>query len=46
MPTVKLTTPYRLVAKVDPALGQQVFHVPQRQRETNVEHHHFADHLG
>ncbi|WP_454599526.1 hypothetical protein [Qipengyuania sp. SM2507] len=37
---------HRLVADVDPALRQQVFHVPQRQRKADVHHHHQADYLG
>lgn len=35
-----------LVADVDAALGQQVFHVPQAQREANIHHHHQPDDLG
>jgi hypothetical protein len=27
------------------ALRQQVFHVPQRQRETNIKHHDKPDYL-
>ena len=38
--------PHRLVADVDAALCEQVLDVPQRQRETDVHHHHQADHLG
>ena len=34
-----------LVADLDAALVQQVFDVPQRQRETDVEHHSQADDL-
>jgi len=34
-----------LVADVDPALGQQVFHIQQRQREADVHHHDKADDL-
>jgi hypothetical protein len=37
--------PHRLVADVDAALEQQIFHVPQRHREANVHHDHEADHL-
>ena len=29
----------RLVADVDPALSEQVFHIPQRQREADVHHY-------
>jgi hypothetical protein len=35
-----------LVADVDPALGQQVFDVPQTQRESLIHHHDEADDLG
>ena len=38
--------PHRLVSDVDASLEQQVFHVPQRQRVLQVDHHHQADHLG
>jgi hypothetical protein len=38
--------PHRLMGKVEAALEEQVLHVPQRQRKADVEHHHFADHLG
>lgn len=38
--------PHRLVAQVNAALEQQIFHVPQRQRKTHVHQHHQADHLG
>jgi hypothetical protein len=38
--------PHGLVADVDAALEQQVLYVPQRQRVTDVHHHHQADHLG
>ena len=38
--------PHRLVANIDPVLGQQVFDVPQRQRVFDIHHHHEADHLG
>jgi len=37
--------PHRLMADVDAALGQQVFHVPQREREADVHQHHQPDHL-
>ena len=37
--------PHRLMADVDAALGQQVLHIPQRQRVLHVHHHHEADHL-
>ena len=36
---------YRLVADVDPPLEQQIFYVPQRQREAHVHQHHQPDHL-
>jgi len=31
---------------VDTALEQQVFHIPERERETDIHHDHEADHLG
>jgi len=31
------------MAQVDPALEKQVFHIPQRQGEPNVQHHDLAD---
>lgn len=31
---------YRRVADVDTSLGQQIFNVPQAQREADVHHHH------
>ena len=37
--------PYRLVADVDPALGQQILDVAQRQRVSHVHHHDQADDL-
>ncbi len=37
--------PHRLMAKVNTSLRQQVFDIPQRQREAEVDHHHQADHL-
>jgi len=37
---------HRLMADVYAAFEQQVFDIPQRQRETDVHHHHEADHLG
>lgn len=37
--------PNRLMCAVDPALVQQVFDVPLRQREADVLHHRDADHL-
>ena len=36
----------RLMANVDPALEQQVFDVPQRQREAHTHHHDQADDFG
>ena len=38
--------PHRLVADVDAALEQQIFHVAERQRVFDIHHHHQADHLG
>lgn len=35
--------PYRLVADVDAAFMENIFDVPQRKRETHVEHHRQAD---
>jgi len=35
---------HRLMANVDPALGQQILDVPQRQRLFDVHHHDEADH--
>ena len=37
--------PHRLVANVDPALGQQVLNVPERQRIFDVHHHDEADYV-
>ena len=37
--------PDRLVAEVDPTFEQQVFNIPQRQREPYVHHHDQADDL-
>ena len=34
-----------LVANVDAALEQQVFDIPQREREANVHHDYEPDHL-
>jgi hypothetical protein len=39
------TEPYRLVTGADCALEQQIFHVSQPQRETNVHWHNEPDHL-
>jgi hypothetical protein len=36
---------HRLVAEIEAALEEQMFHVPQRQREANVHGHHHADYL-
>jgi hypothetical protein len=33
------------MADVDPALEQQVFHVPQAEREAHVHQHHQPEHL-
>jgi hypothetical protein len=38
--------PDRLVAKVDAALEQKVFDVPQGQRKSHIEHDDQADHFG
>lgn len=35
-----------LMAKVDPALIEPVFDIPQRQREPHIHHDHQADHFG
>src|SRR5271166_6287673 len=37
--------PDRLVANVDPALGQKIFDVAQRQRVFHVHHHDQTDHF-
>ena len=37
--------PHRLVANVDTALKQQVLDVAQRQRKSDVRHHHEPEHL-
>ncbi len=37
--------PHGLVAEVNPALEEQVFDVPQRQRKTDVHQHHKPDYL-
>jgi hypothetical protein len=37
--------PNRLMADVDAPLKQEVVHVPQAQRKTDVHHHHQPDHL-
>jgi hypothetical protein len=34
------------IGDVDPVREKQVFHVPQRQQEVDIQHHHEADHLG
>ena len=36
---------HRLVADVDTALEEQVFHVPEAEREAHVHHHRQPDHL-
>lgn len=38
--------PYGFMAKVDTALEQQVFHIPQRQWKSDKHQHNKADHLG
>jgi len=38
--------PHRLVADVDPVLGQQILNVPQAQRKPHVHHHNQPDDLG
>jgi len=35
--------PLRLVAKVDPAIEQQILHIAQAERETEIHHHHEAE---
>jgi hypothetical protein len=37
---------HRLVADVDAALEQEVFHIPQTERKPHVHHHYQAYHLG
>jgi hypothetical protein len=37
--------PHRLMADIDPTLEEQVFHIPQAQREADVHHHDQADDL-
>ena len=34
------------MADLDPALVQQIFDIPKRERETDVQHHRKADDLG
>jgi hypothetical protein len=34
------------MADVDPALCQQVFHVPQAQREADIQHHNEPNNFG
>ncbi len=34
------------MADIDPALVQQIFDTPKRERETDVQHHRKADDLG
>jgi len=34
------------MADVDPALGEDILDVAQRERVFHVHHHHKADHLG
>ena len=38
--------PNRFVADIDTALVQQVFHIPQRQKKSDVQHHCQADDFG
>ena len=38
--------PDGFMADIDPAFGEQVFNVAQRQRVFDVKHDHEADHLG
>ncbi len=33
------------MAYVDAALMEQILHIPQRERESDVHHHREADHL-
>ena len=37
--------PHGLVTQIDPALVQQIFDVPQRQRKTNIHQDHEPDHF-
>ena len=38
--------PHGFVADIDTALEQQIFHLSQGQRITDIHHHREADHLG
>jgi hypothetical protein len=38
--------PHSFVAKIDPALKQQVFDLPQTEWEAHVQQDHQPDHLG
>ena len=38
--------PHGLMADVDPALCQQVFHIAQAQRKADVHHHYQPDNIG
>jgi hypothetical protein len=45
--TDSLTTrPHRFVADFDPSFVQQIFDIPERQREPHVHRHRQADDLG
>ena len=38
--------PHRLVAHPDAAIVQEVLHVPEREREADIQHHRQADYFG
>jgi hypothetical protein len=38
--------PHSLMTDFDPALMQQILHIPERQREPDVQHHRRADDVG
>ncbi len=38
--------PHRFMADIAPALMQQIFHIPERPREPDVQHHSQADDVG
>ena len=44
-PKAKTPEPGRLMADINTALVKQVFDIPKRQREANIEHHRQADDL-
>lgn len=37
--------PHRFMADIDPALEQEIFHVPQAQRKPDIQHYHQPDDL-